>query len=154
MPRARAASALLPPAAAKARTSCSRSRLCPSERCVWITLIAPHGSPLKAAGVSVADQGSPSSGRSSSGSPAVSFCSSYSGGVLDADDVAFRNYHGPLHHVLQLPDVARPGVGLEQGQGIVLDALDALAGPLAVQPEEMPGQLRHVLDPLAQRRHL
>ncbi len=64
-----------------------------------------------------------------------------------------RHHDGSLQDVFELPNVTRPGVGLEPGHGVVVDAGDVLVHLLVVDAEKMQGQLRDVLGPLAQGRH-
>ena len=56
----------------------------------------------------------------------------------------------PLQRVVQLADVARPIVPLEELQGLGLDL--AGARPPAIAGQQVLGQQRHVFQPLAQRR--
>ena len=49
-----------------------------------------------------------------------------------------------LHQVLELADVAGPGVAEEQLQRLVLDALDLLAEPLVVLLDEVAHEERDV----------
>ena len=60
------------------------------------------------------------------------------------------NTTGALDNVLQLPDVARPVILLEQPEGIRRDLQSALRVLLAVLLEEMLGEQRDVLPPLAE----
>jgi hypothetical protein len=62
--------------------------------------------------------------------------------------------HGPLDHVLELADVARPVVPLEQRHRLVRDAGHGLPHLLAVLREEVLGDERDVFAPLAQRGQL
>src|SRR6185295_15148298 len=71
--------------------------------------------------------------------------------VGGADLVALGAQHGPLEHVAQLADVARPGVA---SQGVESLGRQPPAGPAQVAREllqEPPGEQRDVLAPLPQR---
>ena len=56
--------------------------------------------------------------------------------------------------MVELADVARPAVGEQRLHRRGLEARDALAVALGVALQEVPGQQRDVLPPLAQRRHV
>src|SRR5262249_19665165 len=55
--------------------------------------------------------------------------------------------------VLELADIARPGVALEHRARLGIDAVDRLALFSRESRDEMADELRQVLEPLAQRRH-
>src|SRR5437867_298051 len=65
---------------------------------------------------------------------------------------AVGHEHRPLHRVVQLPHVPRPGVLGEAAHGRGLEAGDALAVALGVLAEEVGGQEGNVLPPLPQGR--
>ena len=67
--------------------------------------------------------------------------------------VALRHQHGALDGVVELADVAGPGVVEQQLHGRVVEAVEALAVALRVLRQEVTGQQRDVLAALAQRRH-
>src|SRR5688572_13945232 len=74
--------------------------------------------------------------------------------VLDGDDVAVGQGDGALDGVLELADVAGPGVAHHR---VLHGGLEALAGALhvlAVAGEEVLGEQGDVVPPLAQRRHV
>ena len=65
----------------------------------------------------------------------------------------FKAGDGPLNYVLQLPDVARPVVGLQQIQGLLLDRSVFLPARLAKRCTKIPDQDQNVAFPFSQRRH-
>jgi GNAT superfamily N-acetyltransferase len=64
-----------------------------------------------------------------------------------------RENRHPLDNIAQLTDVARPVMTLEHGEdvGVEVSGSKVVAG--AELGEEVGGQLAHVVEPLAQRRH-
>ena len=60
--------------------------------------------------------------------------------------------HRPLHHVAQLPDVARPPCGAQRVQRLRCEAVEVLAVGGGELVQEVLGQQRNVLAALAQRR--
>jgi hypothetical protein len=70
------------------------------------------------------------------------------------DGLPFHQHDCPLHDVLQLANVPGPVIGLERFQGFLVDVRDGLAAALAVQAEEVQGQLIDVIAPFPQRRGL
>ena len=61
--------------------------------------------------------------------------------------------HGAEHGVLELADIAGPGIALEHGARVGVDAVDALALLGGEAGDEVADELRHVLKPLAQWGH-
>src|ERR1700739_2052501 len=57
--------------------------------------------------------------------------------------------HGPFDYVLQLANVARPIVRLQQVQRPFVNRLDILADPLRVAPHEVFDQHQDVISPLS-----
>src|SRR4029077_5140733 len=70
---------------------------------------------------------------------------------VDRECLAVAQHDGALDHVLQLPHVSWPAVGLKQLQRPLLDAADALPGPLGVAFDQVLDQEGNVVDALAQR---
>jgi hypothetical protein len=63
-----------------------------------------------------------------------------------------RKDHRAFHQILQLADVARPGVALERTHGFRRNRLDLLSHAAAKQLHEMRNKRGNVLPPLAERR--
>ena len=74
------------------------------------------------------------------------------GQVVEGDDVASGQDDGAVDGVLQLAHVAGPVVGVEGGDGGVVEAAQALFIIGALQ--EALGQRRNLFAPLPQRRHV
>src|SRR3990167_4807496 len=72
--------------------------------------------------------------------------------IGDGDAIARGEDHGPLQHVLQLADVARPGVAREEVEGLRGHRADLLALRRGVALEEEPGGGGVVPPPLPERR--
>src|SRR6185369_8407638 len=75
------------------------------------------------------------------------------GEVGGADALAPGHEQRALHRVVQLADVARPGVAGHGLEGPLVEAANALAVAPRVRGKEVAGQGRYVLGPLAQRRY-
>ena len=73
--------------------------------------------------------------------------------MLGLDDVAAGEDGGALDDVLQLADVAGPGVGLELGLGLGREGGGRPGVALRVLAEEVLGQEAHVAEALAERGH-
>src|SRR5690606_20440412 len=71
--------------------------------------------------------------------------------IFAAELLSVAEEDGALHHVLELADVARPAVGREQIDGVLLDARDALLQPRVELPEEVLDEERDVPGALAER---
>src|SRR6267154_3121641 len=63
-----------------------------------------------------------------------------------------RKDNGAFHQVLQLADVARPGVRLERSHGFRSNAIDLLPHAAAKQLHEMRDKCRNVFPALSERR--
>ena len=74
--------------------------------------------------------------------------------VVDRKCGAVGEDDGPLDHVFELPDVARPVIGREHLDGLRLDVRQQLAGPLGLLVEEEDGQLEDIIPALAESRRL
>src|SRR2546427_179378 len=79
--------------------------------------------------------------------------------VVDRECLAFTQHDGTLDHVLQLTDIARPGVRLQECHRALLDARDLLAGALREPFHEVLDEDRHVVHAFPQwrdreRKHL
>src|SRR5262249_4742018 len=74
--------------------------------------------------------------------------------LVDRKHLTGTQDHGPLDHVLQLPDVAGPVVGLQQIQRLLVDRADALARAGGVSPHEVLHQHQDVISPLSRGRYL
>ena len=72
--------------------------------------------------------------------------------VVERDRRAVGQDDGPLEHVLQLADVARPVVGDQGLDRLGVEVRDQLADPLRVEVQEVDRQLEDVLPALAQGR--
>jgi hypothetical protein len=70
------------------------------------------------------------------------------------DLAAPRHEDRALHRVVELPDVARPGVGGERSYRVRVEAGPVLAVALGVQAQEVTGEEGNVLSPFPERRHL
>src|SRR5439155_21546363 len=64
-----------------------------------------------------------------------------------------REHDGPLDHVLQLPDVARPRIAHKPVHRLGGDRVDLAAEPLGEAREKEHRELWDIRRPLAQRRH-
>ena len=62
--------------------------------------------------------------------------------------------HGPLDHILQLTDVARPVVGLQQIQRLLVNRADGLARPGGVAVHEVFDEHQDVVLAFSKGRHL
>ena len=128
---------------------CSRRysalRLRPSALAAWLTL------PLKRASAFLMSSASTSSRLISSrrGGPSRPRAQAQ---VDGADDVALRHQDGALHGMIQLADVARPGVRQQRLDGALVEAGERLAVVLGMLPQEVRGQQRDVFAAVAQRR--
>ena len=73
--------------------------------------------------------------------------------VLSADDIPVRHQHGPLHHVLQLPHVARQRGAAQSATGRLVESLGRRAVERRVQLQVVLGEQHDVVLPLPQGRH-
>src|SRR5262249_10687292 len=73
---------------------------------------------------------------------------------LDGKHATGAQDHGSLDDVLQLADVPRPIVGLQQVERLLVDGPERLAGLSAVALNEVFDQHQDVFPPLSERRHL
>jgi hypothetical protein len=71
--------------------------------------------------------------------------------VLGQDRPAASEDHGPRQGVLQLPDVARPASLLDRAECLGREREQAPAVPPLDAPEDMLGQRRDILGPVAER---
>jgi hypothetical protein len=69
-----------------------------------------------------------------------------------ADHRSVGESTGALDHVLELADVARPGIGLEARQRALVDPAKQRLTVPPVAPEEVVREERHVPRPLPERR--
>ena len=76
------------------------------------------------------------------------------GQAVDRDRLAVLDGHDALDDVLELADVARPGIALEQADDVGREPLRLLAHLVAVFLEEVGDEDGDVLDPFAERRHV
>src|SRR5215470_16405707 len=74
--------------------------------------------------------------------------------LINAEGRGFRNDHRALNHVLQFPNVSRPGVGLQQVQGLLIYLTDLLSDLPRVAVNKILYQQRNILLTFAQRRNL
>ncbi len=65
-----------------------------------------------------------------------------------------RHEHSALHHVIQLADVALPGIVEQQLQRGVIEAADPLPVALRMRRQEMRRQQRNIFAAFAQRRQM
>ena len=75
-------------------------------------------------------------------------------GRVDGKDLARAHNHGPLDHVLQLTDVARPVVVLQQLQRFLVDRVEALSRPGGVALHEVLDEGQEVVCPFPERWHV
>src|ERR1700680_4467411 len=73
---------------------------------------------------------------------------------IHTEDFPFAQDHGPFDNVLQLTNVARPGITAEQLQSLLADFSNSLAQLSGVPLNEIFNQFRNVFASLTQRRHL
>src|SRR6266478_3861505 len=66
---------------------------------------------------------------------------------IDPERVAVAKDHGPLDDVLELANVSRPMIGLEQLQRVLVDSADVLLGLLRIALHEVLDQHRNVFSP-------
>src|SRR5262249_59192802 len=73
--------------------------------------------------------------------------------LVDSEHGRVSEDHCAEHCVLELADIARPGVALEHRARLGIDAVDRLALFSRESRDEMADELRQGLEPLAQRPH-
>src|ERR1017187_2070524 len=71
--------------------------------------------------------------------------------VDGAHHLTLRHQHGPLHGVIQLAHVARPGVGQQRLDGGFVKPRQRLAVVFGMLAQKLAGQNRDILAPVAQR---
>ena len=61
---------------------------------------------------------------------------------------AFRQDYGPLKDMLELTDIARPGIFHQLGSGLTVQAVDRLLIFPAIMCQKMLGQKQDIVSPL------
>jgi hypothetical protein len=72
--------------------------------------------------------------------------------IVQLNDGPVRQHHASLDDILELAHVPRPPIGLERGERLGREPLDALVEVTIVTADEVLGQERDVLSPLPKRR--
>ena len=72
---------------------------------------------------------------------------------VDGEHRLVGENHGTEHDILELADIARPGIALKHGEGLRVDAVDVLSLFRGEAGDEAADELGHVLEAFAQGGH-
>src|SRR5579862_781206 len=75
-------------------------------------------------------------------------------GFVHRKSISFAQDDGPLNYILQLTNVARPAVRLEQFESLSIDCSELLSSLFSEAVNEVLDKQGNVRSAIAQRRHL